>query len=258
MSILKISLIQSNLAWENPDKNLQMFEKKITEIKRESDIVLLPEMFTTGFSMNPKPLAETMDGKTVLWIKKQANENNFALGGSVIIKDNNNFYNRFIFVEPNGLIRYYDKHHLFSITGENNEYTAGNARTIIKYKGFKFLLQICYDLRFPVWMRNKNDYDAILLVANWPERRKEAWKQLLIARAMENQCYIAAVNRVGNDANNISHSGDSMILDYAGRILISAKPFREEIINYEFNLNNLNDAKEKFPSWKDSDEFEIK
>ncbi|NCO54943.1 MAG: nitrilase family protein, partial [Bacteroidetes bacterium] len=158
MSILKISLIQSNLAWENPDKNLQMFEKKITEIKRESDIVLLPEMFTTGFSMNPKPLAETMDGKTVLWIKKQANENNFALGGSVIIKDNNNFYNRFIFVEPNGLIRYYDKHHLFSITGENNEYTAGNARTIIKYKGFKFLLQICYDLRFPVWMRNKNDY----------------------------------------------------------------------------------------------------
>ncbi|PIV58682.1 MAG: amidohydrolase [Bacteroidetes bacterium CG02_land_8_20_14_3_00_31_25] len=258
MSILKISLIQSNLAWENPDKNLQMFEKKITEIKRESDIVLLPEMFTTGFSMNPKPLAETMDGKTVLWIKKQANENNFALGGSVIIKDNNNFYNRFIFVEPNGLIRYYDKHHLFSITGENNEYTAGNARTIIKYKGFKFLLQICYDLRFPVWMRNKNDYDAILLVANWPERRKEAWKQLLIARAMENQCYIAAVNRVGNDGNNISHTGDSMILDYAGRILISAKPFREEIINYEFNLNNLNDAKEKFPSWKDSDEFEIK
>jgi len=142
MSILKISLIQSNLTWENPDKNLQMFEKKITEIKRESDIVLLPEMFTTGFSMNPKPLAETMDGKTVLWIKKQANENNFALGGSVIIKDNNNFYNRFIFAEPNGLIRYYDKHHLFSITGENNEYTAGNARTIIKYKGFKFLLQI--------------------------------------------------------------------------------------------------------------------
>ena len=173
-------------------------------------------------------------------------------------KENNNFYNRFIFAEPNGLIRYYDKRHLFSITGENNEYTAGNARTIIKYKGFKFLLQICYDLRFPVWMRNKNDYDAILLVANWPERRKEAWKQLLIARAMENQCYIAAVNRVGNDANNISHSGDSMILDYAGRILISAKPFREEIINYKFNLNNLNDAKEKFPSWKDADEFRIK
>lgn len=257
MSKIRISLIQSNLVWENIAQNIKNFEIKINELKGKTDIVLLPEMFTTGFSMNPKQLAQTMTGDTVSWMKKQSAENDFAIGGSLIITENNKYYNRFIFVEPSGLIHYYDKHHLFSITGENNDYTAGNARTIIKYKGFRFLLQICYDLRFPVFMRNKNDYDAILLVANWPERRNEAWKQLLIARAMENQCYIAAVNRVGNDGNNISHTGDSMILDYAGRILVSAKPFNEEVINSEFNIENLKDALEKFSAWKDADEFKL-
>lgn len=258
MNEIKISLVQSDLVWETPIENLKKFEKKISDLKGKTDIVLIPEMFTTGFSMNPQPIAETMNGQTIAWIKKQASENNFAIGGSVIITENSKYFNRFIFAEPSGLIHYYDKHHLFSITGEHNEYTAGNIRKIIKYKGFRFLLQICYDLRFPVWMRNKNDYDAILLVANWPERRNEAWKQLLIARAMENQCYIAAVNRVGNDGNNISHTGDSMILDYAGRELVVAKPFVEEIISGTFSIDMLNDSKEKFPAWKDADEFEIK
>lgn len=258
MNTIKVSLIQSDLAWENPEQNLKNFDLKISDLKGKTDVLLLPEMFTTGFSMNPKQLAQTMDGQTIIWLKNKANENNFAICCSVIIKENNKYFNRFIFTEPNGKIHYYDKRHLFSITGENNDYTAGNERIIINYKGFRFLLQICYDLRFPVFMRNKNDYDAILLVANWPERRNEAWKQLLIARAMENQCYIAAVNRVGNDGNNISHTGDSMILDYAGRIIVSAKPFNEEIISSEFNLAHLKDALEKFSAWKDADEFELK
>ncbi len=258
MEEIKISLIQSDLVWENPAENMKKFEAKFSDLKGKTDIVLLPEMFTTGFSMNPRPIAETMKGNTVAWIKKQSTENNFAIGGSVIITENGKYFNRFVFAEPSGLIHYYDKHHLFSITGENNEYTPGNTRTIIKYKGFRFFLQICYDLRFPVWMRNKNDYDVMLLVANWPERRNDAWKKLLYARAMENQCYIAAVNRVGNDGKNIFHTGDSMILDYAGREMAVAKPNAEEILTCTFNLDLLKDSKEKFPAWKDADDFEIK
>jgi len=258
MSKIKVSLIQSNIFWENPSKNLINFEEKIVSLKGKSDIVLLPEMFTTGFTMNPKPFAEPMSGTTVSWMLKHSAVNNFAIGGSVVISENNKFYNRFIFVEPNGNIKFYNKHHLFSITGENKEYTAGNKRVIVNYNGFRLLLQVCYDLRFPVSMRNKNDYDAILLVANWPERRNDAWKKLLYARAMENQCYIAAVNRVGEDKNKVTHSGDSMILDYAGRELTVAKPFAEEIINSTFDIKLLEDAKTKFPAWKDSDNFDIK
>ncbi|MBI5541084.1 MAG: amidohydrolase [Bacteroidia bacterium] len=258
MEEIKISLIQSDLVWENPAENMKKFENNFSDLKGKTDIVLLPEMFTTGFSMNPRPIAEAMDGQTVSWIIKQSAHNNFAIGGSVIITENGKYFNRFIFAEPSGLIHYYDKHHLFTITGEHNEYTAGNTRTIVKYKGFRFFLQICYDLRFPVWMRNKNDYDVMLLVANWPERRNDAWKKLLYARAMENQCYVAAVNRVGNDGKQISHSGDSMIIDYAGREMAFAKPFAEEIITCTINLGLLNDAKEKFPAWKDADDFIIK
>lgn len=258
MNKIKVTLVQSSLVWENPEQNLKKIEKKINELKGKTDLVLLPEMFTTGFSMNPKNLAQTMDGSTITWLKNKAKENNYAICCSVIITENSKYFNRFIFTEPGGKIHFYNKRHLFSITGENNEYTDGKERVIVNYKGFRFLLQICYDLRFPVFMRNKNDYDAILLVANWPERRNEAWKQLLVARAMENQCYIAAVNRVGNDGNNISHTGDSMILDYAGRILVLAKPFIEEIISSEFILENLKDSLEKFPAWKDADQFEIK
>jgi predicted amidohydrolase len=258
MEEIKISLIQSDLVWENPAENRKKFETKFSDLKGKTDIVLLPEMFTTGFSMNPRPIAETMNGNTVAWFKKQSAHNNFVIAGSVIITENGKYFNRFIFAEPTGLIHYYDKHHLFTITGEHYEYTAGNTRTIIKYKGFRLFLQICYDLRFPVWMRNKNDYDVMLLVANWPERRNDAWKKLLYARAMENQCYIAAVNRVGNDGNGISHTGDSMILDYAGRELAVSKPNVEEILSARFSMALLNDSKDKFPAWKDADEFEIK
>ena len=257
MNTITVSLVQSDIIWEKPVENLRKFEKIFSVLKGKTNLVLLPEMFTTGFSMNAEQLAETMDGNSVLWMKQQAAENSFAIAGSVIISESGKYFNRCIFAEPSGLIHYYNKHHLFSIIGEDKKYSSGNTRTIVKYKGFRFFLQICYDLRFPVWMRNKNNYDVLLLVANWPKRRNDAWKKLLFARAMENQCYIVAVNRVGIDGRNYNHSGDSIIIDYAGRKIISAKSFVEEIITTTLSMTKLVNSKEKFPAWKDADEFEI-
>src|ERR1700677_3019146 len=216
MSTLTVTTIQPDLQWEDKTANLRRLEEKIDAIGVHTELVILPEMFSTGFSMRPEVLAERMDGPTVDWMKNMAARKKVILTGSVIIEEEGKYFNRLIWMLPNGQYGYYDKRHRFAYAGENEHYSAGHKRLIASVKGWKILLQVCYDLRFPVWSRQAAEdglpeYDLIIYVANWPQRRSLAWKTLLQARAIENQSYVAGVNRVGNDGNNIAHSGDSMI-----------------------------------------------
>ena len=260
MSSLTVSIIQSDLFWEDKQSNLSMFETKIMGIQERTEIVLLPEMFSTGFSMRPKELAESMEGETVSWMKKIAAAKKIILTGSAIITENGHFYNRLLWVLPNGEIGFYDKRHRFAFAGEDKEYTAGNKRLIASVKGWKINLQVCYDLRFPLWARQQPgdtmEYDALLYVANWPERRSTAWKTLLAARAIENQCYVIGVNRVGNDGNNIYYAGDSMVIDALGNILYH-KTAEEAIHTLTLQKEPLQEIREKFPFWKDADHFKL-
>ncbi|HYM95298.1 MAG TPA: amidohydrolase [Chitinophagaceae bacterium] len=268
MSMLNITTIQSNLHWEDKAANLALFANKIRSIQEETEIVVLPEMFSTGFSMSPEKLAETMEGETIQWMKKVANENNIILTGSVIIEESGNYYNRLIWMLPNGQSGHYDKRHRFAYAGENDKYTAGTKRLIASVKGWKINLLVCYDLRFPVWsrqspplfreegQRGEVEYDVLIYVANWPERRSIAWKTLLAARAIENQCYVIGVNRVGNDGNNIYHSGDSMIVDPLGEVLYHSSD-EEDIFTIALDKTHLQNVREKFPFWKDADRFRI-
>ena len=245
---------------ENKASNLAMFEKKIRSIQENTEIVVLPEMFSTGFSMNPQSLAETMDGESVKWMKKVAADNNIILTGSVIIEEGGHFFNRLIWMLPNGQHGHYDKRHRFAYAGEDDKYTAGTKRLIASVKGWKINLLVCYDLRFPVWsrqqMHEEPEYDVLIYVANWPERRSIAWKTLLVARAIENQCYVVGVNRVGNDGHNIYHSGDSMIVDPLGEILYHCND-DEDIFTIALDKTHLQNVREKFPFWKDADRFKI-
>ncbi len=260
MSMLTITTIQSNLHWENKAANLAMFEKKIHSIQEDTEIVVLPEMFSTGFSMTPEPIAETMEGETIQWMKKVAAENNIILTGSVIIEEDGYFFNRLIWMLPNQQYGYYNKRHRFAFAGEDEKYTAGTKRLIASVKGWKINLLVCYDLRFPVWSRQQihelPEYDVLIYVANWPERRNIAWKTLLVARAIENQCYVVGVNRVGNDGHNIYHSGDSMIVDPLGEILYHNSD-EEDIFTIALDKIHLENVREKFPFWKDADRFRI-
>lgn len=260
MSSLHISLIQTKLFWEDKAANLLMLEEKINSISQKTEIVVLPEMFSTGFSMNPSTLAETMDGPTVQWMKKMAAEKKIILTGSVIIQENNEFFNRFLWVLPNGTIGHYDKRHRFAFAGEDQHYSSGHKRLIAQVKGWKINLQICYDLRFPVWARQQSahepEYDVLLYVANWPERRNHAWKTLLTARAIENQAYVVGVNRVGEDGNGIYHSGNSMVVDPLGEVLYH-KEHEEDIFTIILEKNTLTEIRTKFPFWKDADDFHI-
>ena len=261
MQPLTISIIQTNLNRENKKANLLVLEQKIKSIEERTEIVVLPEMFSTGFSMNTS-LAENMDGETVSWMKRVAAENKIILTGSIIIKENENFYNRLIWMLPNGEYGVYDKRHLFGYGNETEHYSAGNKRLIASVKGWKINLQICYDLRFPVWARqnpidkSETDYDVLIYVANWPERRSHAWKTLLCARAIENQSYVVGVNRVGNDGNNIYHSGNSMVVDPAGAVLYH-KADDEDTFTITLEKENLLEIRNKFPFLKDGDNFSI-
>ena len=278
MSTLTITTIQTSLHWENKAANLAMFEKKIFSIEDRTEIIVLPEMFSTGFSMKPEMLAETMDGETVQWMKRIAAEKNIILTGSVIIGQTGTvrpeYYNRLIWMLPNGQCGIYDKRHLFAFAGEDEHYTAGTKRLIASVKGWKINLQVCYDLRFPVWARqsppplplergsggevgNGPEYDMLIYVANWPERRSIAWKTLLAARAIENQCYVVGVNRVGNDGNNFYYSGDSMIMDPMGEVLYYMKD-EEDIFTLTLDKSHLDSVREKYPFWKDADPFSIR
>lgn len=268
MSTLSLTTIQTNLFWEDKTANLKMFESKIDSITAKTEIIILPEMFSTGFSMTPQKLAEKMDGETIQWMSDIAAKKKIVLTGSVVIEDGGHYFNRLVWMLPNGKYGWYDKRHLFAFAGENNFYTRGEKRLIASVKGWKINLQVCYDLRFPVWVRQQNledesaddkkmpEYDLIIYVANWPQCRNHAWKTLLQARAIENQCYVAGVNRVGNDGNNINHSGDSMIVNALGEILYT-KADEEDIHTITLQKEHLTEIRNKFPFWKDADDFSI-
>ncbi len=264
--MLSITIIQTNLHWENKEANLRMLEDKIRNIEDRTEIVLLPEMFSTGFSMNPSLLAEDMDGETLAWMKEMSTKYKIVLGGSLIIKEDENYYNRFVWMLPNGQYGIYDKRHRFAFAGEDEHYNAGNKRTIASVKGWKINLQVCYDLRFPVWARQqlqKNEdgnlvpeYDVLIYIANWPERRSHAWKTLLCARAIENQCYVIGVNRVGKDGNDIYHSGNSMVIDPLGEVLYHCAD-EEDVFTITLQKEHLENVRTKFPFWRDGDEFNM-
>jgi omega-amidase len=270
MSTLTITTIQSHLHWQDKAANLKMFEEKIDGIKEKTEIVVLPEMFSTGFVIQPDALAETMDDETVQWMKRVSAKKKIILTGSVIIKETNQaadsvptrYYNRLIWMLPNGEYGYYDKRHRFAFAGENENYTAGSKRLIASVKGWKINLLVCYDLRFPVWSRQSPDaedqpeFDVLIYVANWPERRNHAWKTLLQARAIENQSYVVGVNRVGKDGSDLYHSGDSMIVDPLGEVLYHKKD-AEDIFTITIDKAHLQNVREKFPFWKDADDFTI-
>lgn len=260
-STLIVTVIQTNLHWENRTANLQMLEQKILSISEKTELVVLPEMFSTGFSMKPEMLAETMNGKTMQWMKKIAAQKKIILTGSLIIKENGNYFNRLVWMMPNGQCGFYDKRHCFAFAGEDKSYTAGTKRLIASVNGWKVNLQVCYDLRFPVWARQQQqsgepEYDLMIYVANWPEKRSHAWKTLLQARAIENQCYVIGVNRIGNDGNNIYHSGDSIIVDPLGEILYTKKD-QEDIFTTTLEKTHLQTIRDKFPFLRDADGFMI-
>jgi len=262
VSTLSFSIIQTDLFWEDKEANLAMLAQKIRGIEEYSEVIVLPEMFSTGFSMRPTEFAETMDGPTVEWMKQLSAEKKVIIVGSLIIKEEISkeeprFYNRLIWMLPNGELGYYDKRHLFAFAGEDQHYTAGTKRLIARVKGWKINLQVCYDLRFPVWARQQGEeYDVLLYVANWPEKRNHAWKTLLTARAIENQCYTIGVNRVGIDGNNISHSGDSLIIGPLGEVLYHCA-YKEDIFTIALQKQELTTARNQFTFWKDADFFQI-
>lgn len=253
---MKISLIQSELFWEQPEKNLTAFAEKLRPLYHQSDLVLLPEMFTTGFSMHAESLCETMDGKAVQWMQTQASAGQFLLGGSLIIREGNHIYNRLVLAFPDGQILYYDKKHLFTMGDEPNHYNAGTHSLQFVYKNWKFKAVICYDIRFPVWCRNEDGYDILLVVANWPEVRSYPWRQLLIARAIENQCYVAAVNRVGVDGNGMNHAGNSMIINPRGEVL-QENMGENTILEYIADRESLYQLRKQFPVLDDRDPFQF-
>jgi len=261
MSSLLITTIQTSLHWENKEANLRMLEEKIKSIKEKTQIVVLPEMFSTGFSMNPQTLAESMNGPAMEWMKRVAAEKRLILTGSIIIEEVGNYYNRAVWMLPNGEFGFYDKRHLFAFAGEDNHYTAGKKRCIVSVNGWRLNLIVCYDLRFPVWARQQYnsegfEYDVLICVANWPQKRSHAWTTLLTARAIENQCYVVGVNRVGNDGNGIYHSGDSMVVDPLGSVLYHGNE-SEETNTIELNKKGLTEVRERLPFWKEADGFDI-
>ena len=258
MQKLTVSIIQANLVWEDVDTNLKAFTKKIQSIE-STDLIVLPETFSTSFSMNSETLAEPMNGKTMSWMAEIAQNKNAVVAGSAILKENNQIFNRFIWMHPNGSFEKYDKRHLFRMGNEHNHFTAGKERLIVELKGWKICHQICYDLRFPVWSRNKKqEYDLLLYVANWPEVRTAAWEKLLYARAIENQCYVAAVNRIGVDGEGVNCIGNSMFIDPKGELIWKAADAKEESSTTEIYLDELNDFRKKFPVGMDADDFEVR
>ncbi|WP_299004717.1 amidohydrolase [uncultured Tenacibaculum sp.] len=257
-NILKVALIQSDLVWENPTENRKRFEKKINGLSDEIDLIVLPEMFTTGFTMNASAVAETMEGETVQWLQNLAQEKSIAITGSIIISENNNFYNRLLFVHPSGKIDSYNKKHTFTLAGEHEVFSAGTERIIVDYKGWKICPLICYDLRFPVWARNTDNYDLLLYVASWPKPRIEAWDSLLKARAIENMSYTIGVNRVGVDAKDYEYTGNTVCYDTLGNCFAKNNQGTEEVLIVELNEEAQTKIRNRFRFLDDRDAFVIK
>lgn len=252
--MMKTALIQSDIVWENPSVNRKNFEDKINALTESVDLIILPEMFTSGFTMHPNLVAETMNGATILWLKNIANAKNCAITGSLVISENNNFYNRMVFVFPNGELHHYDKKHLFTLAGEDKIYTSGKEKVIVKYNDWKICLQVCYDLRFPVFSRNTENYDLLIYVASWPKVRTNAWDILLKARAVENLSYVIGVNRIGTDHNNLEYIGHSQIIDELGNFII--EPTKNEgIFIATLDKNKMLETRNKLNFLNDMDDF---
>ena len=255
---MKITIIQTNIFWEDKLGNLEMFENIISSLLPGTDIVILPEMFNTGFSMNPSELAEQSGSVTFEWMREISVKGGFGICGSYIINRNNRFYNTWLFVSPEGEIYSYDKRHLFSPGNEDKFFTPGDKRVVFTFRGVRICPTICYDLRFPVWSRNRNDYDLLINSANWPESRRDVWITLLKARAIENQCFVAGANRVGTDGTGIKYCGDSLILNPFGEMIGIAGRYAEEILTCEISIDDLNTFRNKFQVWKDADDYSIR
>lgn len=252
---LNIAIIQSDLIWENPERNRLHFTEKIDAISDRVDLIILPEMFTSGFTMQPKNVSETMRGKSIQWLKESAIKNDIAIAGSLVIEEGGNYYNRLVFVYPNGHIETYDKRHTFTLAGEHKLYTAGSKRLILDFKGWKICPMICYDLRFPVWARNTENYDLLFYVANWPKPRIEAWHTLLKARAIENMTYCIGVNRIGTDNNALDYNGNSVAFDALGKQISKIKPYENATEVIILSKENLTTYREKFKFLDDKDQF---
>lgn len=251
MKLFKITGLNFDIIWKDKNENFKKLEEHLRDVK--TDILLLPEMFSTGFCMEPEEIAD-LNAETVSWLKKWAKEKDFAICGSASIKENENYFNRFYFVKPDGEVVHYDKRHLFSFSGEDKIYTAGKERIIVNFKGLRILLQVCYDLRFPVFSRSNGDYDAIFYVANWPETRIDAWKTLLKARAIENQCYVFGLNRIGTDGNNLTYP-ESTYCFFADGTEISDT--NNNLVTAELDLTKLEYFRNKFQFLSDRDSFEV-
>ncbi len=253
---LKIAGVQGHLAWENPIQNRNYFSDKIKDLEQDIDIIVLPEMFSTGFSMSPQDLAEIEPGDTLSWMKKEARNSSAAIAGSLMVNVKGNYYNRFYFVTPEGKVTHYDKRHRFTLAGEHKVYSSGKEAVIVNFKGWKLCLQVCYDLRFPVFSRNTSEYDALIYVANWPKIRIFAWDTLLKARAIENMAYCIGVNRIGLDGNGYDHNGHSGIYDSLGETLTFAGE-KETVITATLSKEHLTTFRSKLNFLADRDQFEL-
>jgi omega-amidase len=263
---MKVTIIQTSLYWENQEKNLAHFDNLLHSIKEQTDLIVLPEMFTTGFTMNPEKLAAPANGLVLDWMKSKAREKNAVITGSASVEEKGNYFNRLFWVEPDGNFSNYDKRHLFGMAKEDQHYKMGQEKIVKELKGWNVCPLICYDLRFPVWCRNvftksgdsvKAAYDVLIFVANWPEVRSYPWKQLLIARAIENQCYVIGVNRIGKDGNDVPHSGDSVIINPRGEIISKTKANEESIETLELSRSYLEEFRKIFPVGMDADNFTL-
>ncbi len=286
MDDLKVSIVQSDVIWENPERNRKMFSEKILQIKEKTDLIILPEMFNSGFTMNPEAVAENENGKTILWMKKMAIKKKCVVTGSLIIKEEKRiknkinvfYYNRLIWQNPDGTTEIYNKKHLFRFANEHKKYSPGKEKLIVEInkekrngRGWKICPMICYDLRFPVWCRNSPNkinnngkktgtgglYELLIFVASWPGHRSYAWKTLLKARAIENQCYVIGVNRIGTDGNGISYSGDSVVINPMGETISKTKAFQNSVETVTLSANTIEEWRKNFPAWMDSDAFDF-
>ncbi len=254
MENLNITLVQPNILWEDIPGNLEKYAKMLSEVKN-TDLIILPEMFNTGFSMQSEKLKESMDGRSVQWMKDLALEKNASIVASLIIEEEAKVYNRAIWVFPDGNLDYYDKRHLFTMGQEAEHYTQGKQKTIVEYKSWKFCPLICYDLRFPVWSRNAEDYDVLIYMANWPSPRHHVWKNLLVARAVENQSYCIGLNRTGSDGMGLSYLGNSAVVDSRGFADFLGE--KEEVKSFEFSYSELHNFRKSFPLLQDRDNFNV-
>ncbi len=258
MEDLKVTLVQTPLHWESVEKNISMFDELLNSVKEKSDLIVIPEMFSTGFTMNTA-VAETLNGKSITWLKEKAKEKDCVITGSLMITENGKNYNRLIWMQPDGNFLTYDKRHLFRIANEQNHFTAGKKKLIAILKGWKICPLICYDLRFPVWSRNINlEYDVLIYVANWPARRSLAWNTLIPARAIENQSYSVAVNRIAADGYGVDYSGDTVAYNPLGEKLSTLQPNENRHETIILSWKFLQEYREKFPAAMDADFFELK